>query len=285
VGRSRSSSYLIAHLLEGVFVQPIGSTSEPGYLQSSLYHIITETKPGRAVLQYENASDTEEPIQKNPPTLPAFDETKLFNADFNNPGLGDEEPLPENIHNIDVRTVSGSNFFTVNNKTFFPPTVPTLLQILSGAKDPADFIPSPNLIVLPRNSLIEVRLTGVLTHPMHLHGHSFDVVKPSASTLRNTKNPARRDVVVMRVDSTTIFRFRTDNPGPWLLHCQYVRVRRRLPILRRNSIDWHFEAGLALIFGGAPADNAEGPNRQEIPPAWNDLCPRYEAHSPGISIF
>ena len=43
----------------------------------------------------------------------------------------------------------------------------------------------------------------------------------------------RRDVVsVGGAGDNVTFRFTTDNPGPWFLHCH---------------IDWHLEAGMAVV--------------------------------------
>jgi iron transport multicopper oxidase len=59
---------------------------------------------------------------------------------------------------------------------------------------------------------------------MHLHGHAFDVTQ-SAGGVENLVNPVRRDVVTMMGGREVRFRFRTDNPGPWFLHCQYVLIK------------------------------------------------------------
>ena len=66
------------------------------------------------------------------------------------------------------------------------------------------------------------------------HGHTFDAVRVAGSTELNFVNPVRRDTINMGggADNVT-FRFVTDNPGPWFLHCH---------------IDWHLEAGLAIVF-------------------------------------
>lgn len=71
-------------------------------------------------------------------------------------------------------------------------------------------------------------LNDTLQHPMHLHGHNFDVVRVAGSSEYNYENPVRRDVVSIGAspsDNVTI-RFRTDNSGPWFMHCH---------------IDWHLE--------------------------------------------
>ncbi|KAJ7169229.1 laccase [Mycena crocata] len=99
------------------------------------------------------------------------------------------------------------------------------------------------------------------TKPEHT-GHAFDVIK-SASGPVNYKNPPRRDVVAVS-DGGVIIRFRADNPGPWFLHCH---------------IDWHLEAGLAVVFAEAPREFAmkDGAKSGIVSQQFLDLCPAYNA--------
>lgn len=85
----------------------------------------------------------------------------------------------------------------INDVAYVPPTLPTLLKILSGGgAEAADFNTTENTnIINTRGSVIEINITGLPGHPFHLHGHSFDVVQ-SAGGERNLVNPPRRDVVV-----------------------------------------------------------------------------------------
>ncbi|MEH0110030.1 MULTISPECIES: multicopper oxidase family protein [unclassified Tersicoccus] len=46
-------------------------------------------------------------------------------------------------------------------------------------------------------------------HPMHLHGHTFQVATSGA----------RKDTVIVRPKETVSIFFDADNPGQWLLHC------------------------------------------------------------------
>lgn len=127
--------------------------------------------------------------------------------------------------------------FTVNGVTYTSPTVPVLLQILSGASSVSDLLPADSIFSLPSNSTIEISMPGGVVgggHPLHLHGHVFDVVRSAGSDTYNYVNPPRRDVVNIGTDGDNVtIRFTTDNPGPWFLHCH---------------IDWHLEAGFALVF-------------------------------------
>jgi hypothetical protein len=87
-----------------------------------------------------------------------------------------------------------SLLFSINGVTFFPPTVPVLLQILSRARTAQDLLPHGSVFTLPLNKVVEVTIPGginggpvrderlnllyILTiiqtihrqHPFHLHG-------------------------------------------------------------------------------------------------------------------
>lgn len=67
-----------------------------------------------------------------------------------------------------------------------------------------------------REPFILIRDLSLLTKDLK---HAFDVIRSAGSTNYNYKNPVRRDVVSLggATDNVTI-RFRTDNPGPWILH-------------------------------------------------------------------
>nr|QMP96875.1 laccase A precursor [Cerrena sp.] len=167
------------------------------------------------------------------------------------------------VHNLEFGFNSG--LFTVNNASFVPPNVPVLLQIMSGAQNAQDLLPSGSVIELPLNKDIEITLAANRKavggpHPFHLHGHNFFVVRSAGQTEPNYVDPIIRDVVNIGAppDNVTI-RFRTDNPGPWFLHCH---------------IDWHLEIGFAVVFAeGLGQTSAANP----VPEAWNDLCKVYDA--------
>ncbi|KAF8753835.1 multicopper oxidase family [Rhizoctonia solani] len=189
-----------------------------------------------AVLHYEGAPNAEPTTEQGTAIGTALVEENLHA--LINPGApGGSAPADVSLNlAIGRSTVDGILRFTFNNIKYEAPSLPTLLKILAnGASNNADFATSEHTIVLPHNKIIELNITGGADHPIHLHGHVFDVVKSLGGT-PNYVNPPRRDVV--RVGGTgVILRFKTDNPGPWFVHCH---------------IDWHLEAGLALVFAEAP---------------------------------
>ncbi|KAF9456908.1 laccase [Collybia nuda] len=171
--------------------------------------------------------------------------------------------------NITLIIGSKDHDFTINGQTFAPPPIPVLLGILSGNLQAGSAMPN-SVIELPRNKLIAVTIPGGLVnapHPFHLHGHTFEVVRSAGSNVTNTRNPPIRDVVNTGLtgDDVTIY-FRTDNPGPWIFHCH---------------IDYHLEAGLAVVFAEAIADQVKGPSAIDPPTPWDQLCPKWNALKTG----
>lgn len=53
----------------------------------------------------------------------------------------------------------------------------------------------------------------MMWHPMHLHGHTFQVIKADG-----TPGP-RKDTVIVKPMQTVAVRLVADNPGIWMLHC------------------------------------------------------------------
>lgn len=57
---------------------------------------------------------------------------------------------------------------------------------------------------------------SVMFHPLHLHGHHFQVVNPDGSP------GARKDTAIVRPDHRLAVDFVCDNPGQWMLHCHNI---------------------------------------------------------------
>ncbi|KAF8492161.1 laccase B [Russula emetica] len=165
--------------------------------------------------------------------------------------------------NINLAIGFNAGAFTVNGMSFQSPSVPVLLQILSGKQKASDLLPPGSIYGLEANKSVELTIPAFALggpHPIHLHGHSFHVVRSAGTESYNFVNPVVRDVVSIgtsKSDLVTI-RFFTDNPGPWFLHCH---------------IDWHLNAGLAVVFAeGVP----EVPKQDFTTSQWDNLCPAYD---------
>ncbi|PCH36517.1 multicopper oxidase [Wolfiporia cocos MD-104 SS10] len=215
--------------------------------------------PGLAILRYVGAPD-EEPETKSYPAINSLVETSLHALEPNVPG----KPYPGGADmNFPLNFSFNDTKFYVNNASWESPPVPVLLQILHGEHTPQELLPHGSIIELPRNKTIEINMPGGLLnipHPIHLHGHSFYVVRSAGNSSYNYENPVLRDTVSIgssTTDNVTI-RFDTNNPGPWFLHCH---------------IDFHLAAGFAVVMA---EDIAGTPAADRPPVAWDDLCAIYD---------
>ncbi|KAG2127556.1 laccase [Suillus bovinus] len=220
-----------------------------------------------AILRYQGAPQVD-PITVNTPAQNPLVETNLH-ALINPgaPGIPGYGNADINLH-FDVTNNTGS--FYLNGVSFKPPTIPVLLQILSGAQDPLQLLPNGSVFVLGANKVVELTLSITPTnvpggpHPIHLHGHAFDVVQSAGNSTFNYVNPVRRDVVSAgNPGQQMVIRWTTDNSGPWFLHCH---------------IDWHLDAGFAIVMAESPLDTAAHLN--PVPQEWDKLCPTFQSLTP-----
>lgn len=72
-------------------------------------------------------------------------------------------------------------------------------------------------LTVKRGERVELALRNRtnMAHPMHLHGHHFQVVAIDDRRFGG----AMRDTVLVPVDTTVTVAFDADNPGDWALHC------------------------------------------------------------------
>ncbi|KAE9403926.1 laccase lcc6 [Gymnopus androsaceus JB14] len=223
-----------------------------------------------AILRYIGAPDAEPTKNQTVPgrQLLETDLHPLINPEAPGGPVRDDVDVAMNLELFwEVGTPELGNFFFINGVQFHPPSVPVLLQIVSGAQPANALLPSGSVYNLPLNSSIQLAFNTTFVfqhggpHPFHLHGQAFSVVRSAGSDVYNFANPAQRDVVDtgMPGDNVTI-RFFTSNPGP----CDHI--------------DWHLEAGFAIVF-------AQGTDEQETlgnptPADWDELCPIYDSLTP-----
>ena len=149
------------------------------------------------------------------------------------------------------------------------PKVPSLYTALSVGKDatnPIVYGHAANPQVLDYFDTVEVVVNNYDTggHPLHLHGHNFQIVQRSfndagpygGQLINPPATPIRRDVVKVNQGGYVVLRFIADNPDKcpstpcppytiadlivarvWAWHCH---------------IDWHLIAGFFVTFIEAP---------------------------------
>jgi FtsP/CotA-like multicopper oxidase with cupredoxin domain len=72
--------------------------------------------------------------------------------------------------------------------------------------------PAEQRLVVDGRVRIRFVSESMMFHPMHLHGHTFQVVQRNGAG-------ARKDTVLVSPMATVEVDFDTDNPGRWIIHC------------------------------------------------------------------
>lgn len=248
----RYSVVLVANQpVDNYWVRSLPSTVGASYVNAT----------NSAILRYEGAPEVD-PTTPNPSTFTnPLVETNLHAlinpAAPGVPGYGNAD------HNLALVISLDGALFYVNNTSFVSPSVPVLLQILSGTRHPSELLPNGSVYILEPNKVIELTMsvTGFGgPHPIHMHGHAFSVVQSAGSSTFNYANPVRRDVVSAGIaGQQMVIRWVTDNSGPWFLHCH---------------IDWHLQAGLAVVMAESPFETSR--HVSPVPYEWDRLCPVYD---------
>ncbi len=83
----------------------------------------------------------------------------------------------------------------------------------------------PRLLDLPLGShvVLALRNESAWDHPIHLHGHTFRVLKRNGEAVPQAP---WRDTVLLRREETAEIAFVADNPGEWMFHCHVLDHQR-----------------------------------------------------------
>jgi len=76
-------------------------------------------------------------------------------------------------------------------------------------------IRKPIKVRLGQRVVLDLVNTTPMSHPMHLHGHHFQIVGLGETSFSG----ALRDTVLVPANGKVSIAFDADNPGTWLLHC------------------------------------------------------------------
>ena len=115
-----------------------------------------------AALRYRGSSPIADPTSLQTTSVMPLVESTL--VPLTNPGAPGKPEVGGADYSLNLDL--GFNFtalrFTINGATFIPPTVPVLLQILSGAQTAQDLLPSGSVFALPHNKVIELSIPAGL---------------------------------------------------------------------------------------------------------------------------
>jgi FtsP/CotA-like multicopper oxidase with cupredoxin domain len=143
---------------------------------------------------YEGATGD---IQRDHEPLPVLDITKYGEAAKGKFSLSDSFDL-EYTMDLNSQTDNGIANFTINNK-MFPDTDPMVVKEGELVK-----------VTLVNNSPKDV-------HPMHLHGHFFQVLSKNGQPISGS--PIVKDTLNILPGESYVVAFEADNAGNWLFHC------------------------------------------------------------------
>jgi FtsP/CotA-like multicopper oxidase with cupredoxin domain len=98
--------------------------------------------------------------------------------------------------------------------------------ILAGAMAPyawslnGEFWPNVTPLMIARGQRVAIEMLNhtMMAHPMHLHGHAFQVVAIDGAPLAG----AVRDTVLVPPMGSVTIAFDADNPGRWAFHCHIL---------------------------------------------------------------
>lgn len=108
-----------------------------------------------AILRYRGAAATDPITNQTNSTMPML-ETNLH--PLFNPGAPGIPEYGKADINLDLVVNNTGGVFSVNGAVYKPPTVPVLLQILSGTQEATDLMPDGNVIVLEANKVVELTM-------------------------------------------------------------------------------------------------------------------------------
>lgn len=153
------------------------------------------TEGMKALIQYEGNSESKDQSNQSE-SLPVFSFANYGVAKNGEFTLDQEYDIE---YTMDLNGNNTDNVWSINGKSF--PNIEGL-NVKEG-----DLI---------KVTLINNSPTGV-NHPMHLHGHFFQVLSENGKPIEGT--PILKDTINLKPGDEYVVAFKADNPGNWLFHC------------------------------------------------------------------
>jgi FtsP/CotA-like multicopper oxidase with cupredoxin domain len=148
----------------------------------------------KALIQYEGNNKTKDQSNQNE-DLPIFAFTN-YGAKKDGRFILDQKYDIEYTMNLDGNNMK--NIWTINGNSF----------------------PNVDGLQVKKGDLVKVTLVNNskdADHPMHLHGHSFQVLSKNGKPVEGT--PIIKDTINLKPGDEYVVAFEADNPGNWLFHC------------------------------------------------------------------
>ncbi|WP_394189447.1 multicopper oxidase family protein [Paenisporosarcina quisquiliarum] len=173
------------------------TANNPGewYLES--HGDMEPTQGMKALIKYEGFSGEGLDQANENETLPVFDLTSYGKGEKAEFSLDQEFDLE---YTMDLNTVSrgASEKYTINDKTY----------------------PDTDKLQVKEGDLVKVKLVNNSKrdeHPMHLHGHFFQVLSKDGKPVQGS--PIIKDTLNLKPGEEYVVAFKADNLGNWMFHC------------------------------------------------------------------
>lgn len=225
-----------------------------------------------AAIYYENADTTAVPKT----TATPYDDSKCGNDNLaltipafpfpstSNPAVTQELTITNKANGSDIW------LFYVNGQTFRANYNHPILPLANSGNFsyPADWA----VHNFGTNSSVRIIVYNqfIASHPMHLHGHNFNVLAEGHGTwdgiITHQQNTQRRDTQLVQGTNTAgqpgyiVLQYDTDNPGTWPFHCH---------------IAWHVSEGLYIN----TIEQTAALEKRVLPPVVANTCQAWNAYT------
>lgn len=147
-------------------------------------------------INYEGQSNSSDKANQNE-QLPSLDLTKYGKSSSMKFTL-DQKYDMEYTMKLGTEKRDGEEVYTINGNIF----------------------PETEALSVKTGDTVKVRLVNTSStddHPMHLHGHFFQVLSKNGQPV--TGSPIVKDTINLKPGEEAIVAFEADNPGNWMFHC------------------------------------------------------------------
>lgn len=172
------------------------TADNPGKWYLECHGDMEGTEGMKTSIQYEGNSDSKD--QSNQAEdLPEFTFTNYGGTKAGKFTLNQKYDVE---YTMDLNTTMNQDdmVYTINNKTF----------------------PNTDNINVKKGDLVKVKLVNnspMDDHPMHLHGHFFQVLSKNGQPIEGS--PIMKDTINLKPGDEYVIAFKADNPGDWMFHC------------------------------------------------------------------
>ncbi|MGG4107517.1 multicopper oxidase domain-containing protein [Paenibacillus lautus] len=194
---------------------------ESGAVQ--LLNVDTQLKPSNLIKRWFFTPSSEAKNQALKATIgkgdpPAVDlhqleQTPLFDMDTYG------SPLPDDPNVLSLNSkFTKEHFLTLGNKPGFFNGRFTMRFTINGKT-----FPNTPMVMVKEGDIVKMHLKNeseVDDHPMHLHGHSFQVIAHNGQPL--TGSPITLSTITIPPDESYDIAFVANNPGIWMIHCHIL---------------------------------------------------------------